>query len=91
MGQGGLPCAVDGTVAFVCNDDIKIAARKLRVAADHGLEQADRDLLLLPDHAWPKPIAAVLIQDVLNGFKGLFGKLFPVRPERGCARRVRPQ
>ena len=82
MGERGLPRAVDGAVAFVSNNHIEIAAGEFRVSADHGLEQADRDLLFLSNHARAQPVTAVLVQDVLNSFKRLLGELLSIHQEQ---------
>ena len=54
------------------------------VAADHGLQQADGDLLLLPNHAGLEPVAGVAGQQVLNGLDGLLGELIAVDQEENA-------
>src|SRR6185436_18683679 len=70
-----LPGAVDGTMALVRDDYIEITRGVVRRAPDHGLQEADRDLLLLLIHARLEPVAAVLTQEILDGPESLFGEL----------------
>ena len=90
VGQRCLPGAVNGTMTFIHYHNIEISAGIILAAADHGLEQRHGDLFFLPHHAGSQPVAAVLTaEQILNGFKGLLGKLFaidkkqdPFRPTR---------
>jgi len=84
MRERGLPRAIDGTMAFVGYDHVEIAAGEFRVTADHRLEQTDCNLLFLPDHARAQPVTTVLVQNVLNGFERLFGKLLSVYQEQNA-------
>src|SRR5258708_3274211 len=78
MRERNLPRAVDGPVRFVHDDDIEVAARVLLVAAHHGLQEAHGDLLLLPLHAGPQPVAWMTAQNVLQRRKSLFRELIAV-------------
>ncbi len=72
--QGCPPCAVDGAVSLIGDNEIKVAAGEGAEAAHHGLEQADGDLLVLGGGARLEPIAGVTGEDVLDGFEGLLGE-----------------
>jgi hypothetical protein len=80
--QRRLPRPINRAVAFVRDHDVKIPARKLAVAADHRLQQADGDLLLLHGHARLQPIAAVLRAEVLQRGDGLLRQLLPIHQEQ---------
>src|SRR5919198_1626943 len=81
MRQGGLPGAIDRAMGLVGDDYIEIAAGKLLIAADHGLEEAHGDLRFLADHARTEPVTPILIQDILDSFKRLFGELISINQE----------
>src|SRR5439155_2245507 len=82
MRERGLPRAVNGAVALVGNNHVEITTGKFRIAAGHGLEQTNCNLLFLSDHAGAQPVTAVLVHDVLNGFESLFGELLAVNQKQ---------
>lgn len=89
VGQRGLPGAVDGTVTLVGNHDVEVATRQFGIAANHRLQQADSDLLLLHGHSRLQPVAAVLGAKVLQRRDSLLGQLFTIDQEQEtfCAAR----
>src|SRR2546430_8005796 len=82
MRQGGLPGAIDRAVGLIGDDHVEIAAGKLLIAADHGLEVAHGDQLFLSDHTRTEPVAAVLVQDILDGFERLLGQLISIHQKK---------
>ena len=80
--QCRLPGAIDGPVRLVCHDDIKVAAGVFIVAADHGLQQANSDLLLRLDHAGFEPVVAILTEQIGDSLQRLLCELFAVDQEQ---------
>ena len=82
VSERGLPCAVDGAVAFVHHHHVEIATGEFVVTADHGLQQADSDLFFLLDHTRLEPVAGIAGQQILNRFDGLLGQLVAIHQEQ---------
>ena len=81
-----LPCAVDRAVAFVGDHHVEVAGGVFVGAADHGLEQGYRDLLLLARCPGPQPVARVRGKEILDGSERLPGKLVAVHEHEHALR-----
>ena len=82
VGERRLPRAVDRAMALVRDHDVEVTGGVLVHAADHGLEERDGDLLLLPGRAGTEPVAGIRREDVLDRLQSLQGELVAVHQEQ---------